>query len=335
VRCPSRYHSIFPLGRLYFLQLDTNSRMLYGSVDEGVTVAAEASVHKMMQAVGERLFIAERTFTPKSHVAGSSSAGEAPAASPPSSDAAGAEAQAASPASSSLLSWTVKSDPVASSKPARLVGPVEMKAIRGSDGRVYALDIVRATPRDPAFYDDLATELKEERAARAAAGSEQPGHGQGGGAVEAENPFHTPMSALLRPELLAHFDGWRRRQALREHKVALSALAPGAEQSSMPPPPTIPPLRLNVNVFTKFASQMDPDERDEDEAAVRQVSSFLLDHVIPQAFDALRNSPGFAVDGEQLTRSLHALGINVRYMGRLATMAQAQDPHVSVERESV
>jgi hypothetical protein len=60
---------------------------------------------------------------------------------------------------------------------------------------------------------------------------------------------------------------------------------PQAAQAAKPGEPlVVPPLRLNVNVFTRFARSQDPAERKADEEDVRAMGRFLMDTAIPTAF---------------------------------------------------
>lgn len=57
----------------------------------------------------------------------------------------------------------------------------------------------------------------------------------------------------------------------------------------------------------------------EDEATVRELGDFLLSVVIPQFVQKLRQGRFNPRDGEHLICEMHAHGINVRYLGQLAT----------------
>ncbi|MED6222323.1 hypothetical protein PIB30_063250 [Stylosanthes scabra] len=75
---------------------------------------------------------------------------------------------------------------------------------------------------------------------------------------------------------------------------------------------------FNPNVFTEFKLAGSPEEIATDEDNVRKVSQYLTDVVIPKFIQDLWMLEVSPMDGQTLTEALHARGINVRYIGKVA-----------------
>jgi protein TIF31 len=84
---------------------------------------------------------------------------------------------------------------------------------------------------------------------------------------------------------------------------------------------------LNPDVFSGQVPQSDEEKEEmaKDEQEVREACSFLRDTVIPGLLKDLQDSDvSFPMDGRSLTSLLHRRGINVRYLGKLASLADSQ-----------
>jgi protein TIF31 len=90
-------------------------------------------------------------------------------------------------------------------------------------------------------------------------------------------------------------------------------------------------LRLNVNVFLPDMRPIDDQKAKEqlqkDEECVREVSTFIWEILLPQLTLEMREANSLQIpnDGRNLTEILHQRGINCRYLGRLATLAQYEE----------
>ncbi|KAA0145545.1 hypothetical protein FNF31_08027 [Cafeteria roenbergensis] len=368
------------------LQGEQASSLVYGSTDNGATVASEPRMHALVRQACEELGIAERIFRPAALLPGASGSGasKVPAAQAPGSDPAaaaraaadadpaapatpgadGAEASSpgaatagAGPEAEAEAASGVETRSWASTDPAPLCGPLECKGIVGSDGRRYVLDMVRCTPRDPIFYGAKraarAQRLARGAEATAAAAAAAAGAAKQGGVPawadigagdsdSEDDGIGSCYTALLRPELIEAYKAHVEGAAPGEPGAPPSGVADGAPGGAVPrtgPPAASegagrdaaaetvpgdgPRLRLNVNAFTRFAratGTAEEVERDEDQ--VRNVGVFLLHTVLP-AFVAQLTGPSnsassVVLDGEQLTERMHAMGINVRYLGAVA-----------------
>ncbi|CAI0428035.1 unnamed protein product [Linum tenue] len=200
----------------------------------------------------------------------------------------------------------------------KLAAPVECKGIVGSDNRHYLLDLMRVTPRDANYTG--------------------PGS----------------RFCILRPELIAAFC---QAEALGKSKVnpksdsdasttqdSSEVASIGDEQKSVAPVdsqvadkvdtaaehPSSPAgnselddeILFNPNVFTEFKLAGNVEEITKDEEHVKKVSSYLADTVLPKFILDLCTLEVSPMDGQTLTEALHAHGINVRYIGRVAEGAK-------------
>ena len=114
------------------LQGENNSKLVYGSIDGGRTIASDPDMHALMRQAANKMYVAERLVTPLG--AGADGAdGVAPAHD-------GAEPRALKTC--------------AGTAPVVLSGPVDCKGMEGCDGRKYILDLVNMFPGDSNFTKD-------------------------------------------------------------------------------------------------------------------------------------------------------------------------------------
>ncbi|RKO99424.1 hypothetical protein CXG81DRAFT_14532, partial [Caulochytrium protostelioides] len=184
---------------------------------------------------------------------------------------------------------------------------LDTKGINGTDGRKYILDLSRMTPVDITWLD--------------------------------AHPRYPHAMALLRPEALEHFF---------HHQMQAQVLAKiraGRAEAGRPPaevdaatlsdidelaPEVIQELsemdasdhRLSLDAFTHVKPQ-NPADQD----AVRAVSRFVGDELLPRAAREMAELSGASLpaDGAALTRWMHRQGLNMRYLGPLATTLRGLD----------
>lgn len=204
----------------------------------------------------------------------------------------------------------------------------EVKGLRGTDGRRYLLDLPRLSPVDIEWLEN-----------------------------DIEGYPHRVV--LLRPELIETFwESELKRTArelaakAKEGKEAKDASAAAAdreeskegkedgdekekEDDKLDEALTAElqkfDLRFNPDAFvdqprpkgseeTGFVPSTMTDESDPSIKAVRDASAFLRSVAIPAiALDSLTGNISGVMDGVSLTRHLHGRGINMRYLGHLAT----------------
>ncbi|KAF3773225.1 Clustered mitochondria protein, partial [Nymphaea thermarum] len=190
-----------------------------------------------------------------------------------------------------------------SGNPIKLAAPVECKGIIGSDDRHYLLDLMRVTPRDANYV------------------------GEGS------------RFCVLRPELVSSFcqDVTEKESETAQPNESVPIAASSCED-----------ILLNPNVLTEFplagceevyAAQIffgvDTNlmnfafnqEIATDEALVEKAGSYLVDVVIPKFVKDLNTLEVSPMDGQTLAEALHAHGINVRYLGKIAKMTKHL-PHI-------
>ncbi|RWR82845.1 clustered mitochondria protein isoform X4 [Cinnamomum micranthum f. kanehirae] len=201
----------------------------------------------------------------------------------------------------------------------KLAAPVECKGIVGSDDRHYLLDLMRVTPRDANYIGPgsrfcvlrpelVATFCQAEAAER----SKSSAIVEGKDPVALDSQQVTDVSADVSTET---------------DVTASSSLDTVEEDNDMATQPTesgmpCKDVVLNPNVFTKFKLAGSQEEIAADEDVVRKAGKYLLDVVLPKFVQNLCMLEVSPMDGQTLTEALHAHGINVRYLGKIADMTK-------------
>ncbi|KAF2746642.1 hypothetical protein M011DRAFT_459051 [Sporormia fimetaria CBS 119925] len=225
-----------------------------------------------------------------------------------------------------------------------LEGSVETKGLIGTDGRRYALDLYRLTPLDVAWIEQYWSEPKE--------GEEKP-----------NDKNYPHRMSTLRPELVESYGRLKLREyvtnELAKKKDAKEAGSedkkeneePAKEESSEPKDKDEAKeeaekkedaeqdrvdisgfqFALNPDVFSGQVPQSDEDKEEwaKDEAEVRAACKHLSDVVIPKLIQELKEGDvGFPMDGQSLSTLLHKRGVNIRYLGKIAELADQEDPRL-------
>ena len=231
-----------------------------------------------------------------------------------------------------------------------LEGSVETKGLLGTDGRKYILDLYRLTPLDVLWLEEhcedgeehtkeprlrnyphrmttlrpelvesywrlrmseyVQEELKRQktgaRAGEPGVITNSTGESKVNGMEETtgEHPIQTSKS--LEPE------DKTMGQSPKEDRVDVSAFS----------------LTLNPDVFCGQVPQTDEEKEEwaNDERDVRAICTHLHEKVIPDMIQDLREGEvGFPMDGQSLSRLMHRRGVNLRYLGKLATLTENED----------
>ncbi|EGD94938.1 hypothetical protein TESG_02436 [Trichophyton tonsurans CBS 112818] len=192
-----------------------------------------------------------------------------------------------------------------------LEGSVETKGLLGTDGRKYVLDLYRITPLDISWTEDAE------------------GHD--------EYPHRMPV---LRHELVEAY--WRykmgqyvkeevekRRAAAKETKAVENGEGGDAEKKDNSDQDRVDisnfRLALNPDVFSGQVPQTEEEKEEwaRDEKEVRDACDHLRSKALPELVKDLYNGEvGFPMDGQSLGQLLHKRGINIRYLGKVAQLAQ-------------
>ncbi|ORX96873.1 hypothetical protein K493DRAFT_324366 [Basidiobolus meristosporus CBS 931.73] len=263
-----------------FRRQDDNS-IVYGSVDNGVTIAADEKFHELVGQLAKALHIDEHTLVDEK--------GEKKS----------------------------------------LFTSIETKGLQGDDGRRYLLDLYRINPVDIEFQQQECAAPKE----------------------EGDLPAYPHKMTLLRPELIDLYWEHRFRQYIKEkidsaqkpesgeeqakpvEGAAKEETDAAAEEQAAAPEYEVTAedvanfkLAFNPDVFTEVKTETGENgEKDsvlaEQENTVREASKFLQTIVIPNLVIDLSTYLVSPIDGNALSKTMHKRGINMRYLGRIATLA--------------
>ncbi|KAH9621361.1 hypothetical protein KSS87_005683 [Heliosperma pusillum] len=200
----------------------------------------------------------------------------------------------------------------------KLAAPVECKGIVGSDDRHYLLDLMRVTPRDANYtgprsrFCILRPELirafcQAEAAKRSS--SKSNGADKDCLASEVSNSVNADTDVQTDSCVPVTSDS----QDISEEEVKVTAevsLSTATETSDV--------ISFNPNVFTDFKLAGSPDDIASDESTVREATLYLTNVALPMFTQDLCKLEVSPMDGQTLTDALHAHGINVRYIGKVA-----------------
>ena len=90
------------------------------------------------------------------------------------------------------------------------------------------------------------------------------------------------------------------------------------------------PSTFDVNAFTRFAVE-DPTA----ESAVRQLCSLITEVLVPRTASVLSGDDGYYADTENIAALIHSTGLNIRYLGAIASNVKGEIALELVEREMV
>jgi protein TIF31 len=250
------------------LQGEKSTLLVYGSVDQGKTIASDPKMHDMVKQAAAKLFIAERTVVPLANEAdeeeGKGAADPADGQERGNEDFVVVEKEDASNGTVLMKG--------AGKAPVNLCGPVDCKGIYGSDGRYYMLDLVRITPKD-ANFDKKARSAIEKSEDPMKLLEDEEGFLLADTSGPGEDGAQKKMY-LLRPELVQIYNMRREEQAKsqalkrymeeqkKDEKQGAAGEKSGAgeltdgekptQSAELPKKPIkvyLSPLRLNINTY--------------------------------------------------------------------------------------
>ncbi|KAL2135422.1 hypothetical protein VTI74DRAFT_8524 [Chaetomium olivicolor] len=229
-----------------------------------------------------------------------------------------------------------------------LEASVEMKGLLGTDGRKYVLDLYRITPLDIAWMEEsspegaeyphrmtiLRPELVEalgKQKARDFVSAELVKRGalkkQGEEAKE-EKAENTEDKAEDKAEEKAEEKTELKVEEKTEETMEGAETAGENKEEEKMEVDRIDmsgfKFALNPDVFSGQVPQTDEEKEEmaKDEQEVREACTYLRDTVIPALIRDLNESDiSFPMDGRSLTSLLHRRGINLRYLGKLASLS--------------
>ncbi|XWS45688.1 hypothetical protein CRYUN_Cryun14cG0001200 [Craigia yunnanensis] len=204
----------------------------------------------------------------------------------------------------------------------KLAAPVECKGIVGSDDRHYLLDLMRATPRDANYTGpgsrfcilrpELITVFCQ---AQAAESSKSVSKSEGEANVATDSSKVAGVEAPKGTEAHEATTSDDNQVVTKEDKNKTDKECNFASVKSCE---SHEEILFNPNVFTEFKLAGSQEEIAADEENVRKASSYLLDVVLPKFIQDLCTLEVSPMDGQTLTEALHAHGINIRYIGKVA-----------------
>ncbi|CAL0310303.1 unnamed protein product [Lupinus luteus] len=190
----------------------------------------------------------------------------------------------------------------------KLAAPVECKGIVGGDDRHYLLDLLRVTPRDANYTGpgsrfcilrpELITAFCQAQAAETSKSKDANSEGADV-STDSQNATETGKLDLANKE---------KTDDAKELAAAAAEASDRYEE-----------IVFNPNVFTEFKLAGSAEEIAADEDNVRKVGLYLKNVVLPKFIQDLCTLEVSPMDGQTLTEALHAHGINVRYIGKVAT----------------
>nr|GEU47496.1 clustered mitochondria protein [Tanacetum cinerariifolium] len=203
----------------------------------------------------------------------------------------------------------------------QIAAPVECKGIVGSDDRHYLLDLMRVTPRDANYTGanskfcilrpELITAFCQAKGAKNSkskpASQEPPTSTDSSKVDSAAQVDQTEIAEVPETSVAKRSESGDDQTAVEESGSKAADVTDKSED-----------ICFNPNVFTEFKLAGNPEEIAADEESVRKVSLYLKDSVLPKFILDLCTLEVSPMDGQTLTEALHAHGINVRYIGRVA-----------------
>lgn len=207
----------------------------------------------------------------------------------------------------------------------KLAAPVECKGIVGSDDRHYLLDLMRVTPRD-ANYTGAGSRFCILRPELIAAYCQAKETEQSKSKVKledsstvSESPEVKDGEALVEAKKDAVVAAIETQDMPEGEKTAAEECGSGHNAGTGK---MCEEILFNPNVFTEFKLAGSQEEIEADEENVRKVSLYLRDVVLLKFNKDLCSLEVSPMDGQTLTDALHAHGINVRYIGKVADGAK-------------
>lgn len=213
-----------------------------------------------------------------------------------------------------------------------LEASVETKGLLGTDGRKYVLDLYRITPLDISWLEEMAAEETNDYPHRMTV--------LRGELVELVH--RSKMREWLNAEIAKRAETKKDEKAVEESSdKAEDKPEPQAEEKSEEKAEGEETKqeaekddRIDANDF-KFSlnpdvfSGQEPQTEEEkaewaaDEKDVRAACTFLRETAIPELLNELKESEAsFPMDGASLRNLLHKRGINMRYLGKIATLSE-------------
>jgi protein TIF31 len=236
-----------------------------------------------------------------------------------------------------------------------LEGSVETKGLLGTDGRKYVLDLYRITPLDICWMEEYGTAIGGAEQVNSSAETTYP-HRMTvlrpelidaywkfkmrewvNGELEKRRQNQDQTGSLETAKKLA--DGELAEDSLSAVGDKLEARGvkeAGTNSTDLDKSSDFDKDRIDVSNFSfalnpdAFSGQephtdAEKEQLAKDEQEVRLASEFLRTTLLPELVNDLKEGDvGFPMDGQSLSRLLHKRGINIRYLGKVAMLAEGK-----------
>lgn len=171
-------------------------------------------------------------------------------------------------------------------------GALDTKGIKGSDQRMYFLEALRMTPRDPNYLGDQYS------------------------------------LCLLRPELIEIYQQLMQNKFIESKMKDIVADKPPEQnkiswEDFQEIVKSYKKITFNPNAFTavKFA-----DEDEDREKKIKELGRLLIDQQIPSVLKVICADDGcWAKQGNSLSEVLHKFGVNLRYIGKMCELLISEE----------
>jgi protein TIF31 len=140
--------------------------------------------------------------------------------------------------------------------------------------------------------------------------------------------YSTHPSALIRPELVKLY--CRQKAYEKVYKKEKKEDKKDEKKDEKQPEETetylaaLKAITFNVDAFTNVTLADSEEKIAKDKEDIIALSKYLVETVIPDFIKDLKALTICPVDGQSLTQIMHDRGINMRYLGKIATLAQAE-----------
>ena len=234
-----------------------------------------------------------------------------------------------------------------------LEGSVETKGLLGTDGRKYVLDLYRITPLDICWMEECGTAIHSPEQTNGNNHATYPHRMTVLRPELVESYWKSKMREWVNGELELRRQGQKATadKSIEEKSSAdatesapqASGATEGQETNADGTSTDVAKatdfdkeridianfqFSLNLDAFSGQEPRTDEEksEWEKDEKDVRLASEFLHNKVLPEMIHDLKEGDvGFPMDGQSLTRLIHKRGINVRYLGKVATLAEGKN----------
>jgi protein TIF31 len=231
-----------------------------------------------------------------------------------------------------------------------LEGSIETKGLLGTDGRKYVLDLYRITPLDICWMEEVGTAINSPEKTNGASEKAYPHRMTVLRPELVDAYWKSKMREWVNGEL-------ELRRKTKEEESTNETKKMSSEDAAVEPNGTSDEKKetaadeastelskaaefdkeridisnfqfsLNPDAFSGQEPQTEAEKEEmvEDEQEVKLACEFLQKTVLPELIHDLKEGDvGFPMDGKSLSQLLHKRGINIRYLGKIAELAEGK-----------